>query len=130
MLAVVGAVNLVGRVLAKRAEARSKEGASEPVRGAREVGRTRSFPATVRTAPIREPSRAGQQPATRVAQAVPAAITNARSDGAGVGRRSMPVAATTKPAAASKPRNRWNARTLRRAFVASEILGSPVGLRP
>jgi len=104
MLAVVGAINLVGRVLAKRAQSKA------PVAPA-----AAAPPVVSRSSEVRAPAAA----APRVVAKAPAAPA---------ARRAMPKAAAA-PAAQGKPRNRWNARTLRRAFVAGEILGTPVGQR-
>ena len=104
MLAVVGAINLVGRVLAKRAQSKAPAPAvptPQPKAMARQ-------PVIVRGARVTPNQAAAVQPTV----ASPAA------------RSAAPA-----PVMAAKPRNRWNARTLRRAFVAGEVLGKPVGQR-
>lgn len=131
MLALVGAVNLVGRVLAKRAAASSKpmpepeassRGPASVVRGSAGSAARQSV---VRSQPM---TRTRPSPSDRA----PAAVVPAARASAELASPRKAPAAAAKPKAApatNKSRNRWDARTLRRAFVVSEILGAPVGFR-
>lgn len=131
MLAVVGAVNLVGRYLAKRAAAEERaEQAAGTETPAAAGPKTRSVPA--RAVKKVAPAPPAAPPVVRAPKASAASMkvsTPARSVRAALpvtAARAAPASAATKQ---GEPRKRWNARTLRRAFVASEIFGTPVGKR-
>ena len=144
MLAVIGGLNLVGRLLAKRAAARQAQSqaappsapAPQPVQ--RRVVRSQS-PATA-LKPTRAATRPSQASPRAVAQAAPSVAKVVDATESMVHRPAAaparPVGPTRSWAIAAGPtvreqaqRNRWNARSLRRALVASEILGTPVSLR-
>lgn len=140
MLGVLGAVNLVGRVLAKRAkDAAEREASSELDATGDSTPRVpppMSVAAPVRRAKVAATQGVPKAEAKRVAQAV----RSKRERQARVATPAPPPPAPSRPTVSVLPaakgamparetRNRWNARSLRRAFVASEIFGTPASLR-
>ena len=140
MMAVVGAINVVGRIMAKRAKARlaaEQSNAIESPAKPQPIARRPSVVAASPTpVPVREtmqaPTRAATRPVMRDAVAVevaPIISTPARV--------AIPTMASVAQAKVAKSlagpvrpiRAGWSARRLRDGLVASEVLGPPVSLR-
>ena len=140
MMVVVGAINVIGRIMAKRAKDRlaaEQAKTSESSAESKRIDRRRAVvPARATPAPLRDVMR---MPAHASGRAVP------RDDvpGAAVSIISAPISvaslsmaaqgqarvAQSQPLSARPVGPRWSARRLRDGLVAAEILGPPVALR-
>ena len=153
MMAVVGAINVVGRIMAKRAKARlvaEQSNAIESSAKPQPIARRPSVVAASPTPePVREtmqtPTRAATRPVMRDAVAVevapiistPARVVIPTMAAVAQVRVTTPTMATVAQARVAKSlagparpiRAGWSARRLRDGLVASEILGPPVSIR-
>ena len=140
MMAVVGAINVVGRIMAKRAKDRlaaEQSNAIESSAKPQPIDRSRAVVAVLPTTiPVREaiqmPVRAASRAVLRDAVAVEVIPTIAVP--VSVGMPTMAAVAQAKvakslPGPVRPMRAGWSARRLRDGLVASEILGPPVSLR-
>jgi hypothetical protein len=132
MMALLGLVNLIGRWLSARAEARKRTESAESQAGA--VNPRASAPparrvvARVEPRPVierpkrREPANVEQRASpTAVSQKPAAPVPDQRA------AAKRPVLSISQPALVRK--RRWTSKSLRQAFIASEILASPVSAR-
>ncbi len=153
MMVVVGAINVVGRIMAKRAKARLAAEQSNAIESSAKPEPIARRPAVVAVNPTPVPVRETVQAPARVASrsvlrdavavevvpifSIPARVptpTMAAVAQAGV---SIPTMADVAQARVAKSlagparpvRAGWSARRLRDGLVASEILGPPVSLR-
>jgi hypothetical protein len=147
MMALLGAVNLIGRWLSAREKAKKRDKAAledltKPSERPAEAPRVRversSAPAPrsvqPRPAPERRPAAARPKPLTSIPQspAVPPVVAKVAAAKAGdvrlpglAGKVAMEAAINRQ---ASRP-TRWTAKGIRSAFVAAEILAKPASLR-
>lgn len=147
MMALLGAVNLIGRWLSAREKAKKRDKAAledltKPRERPAEAPRVRversSPPAPrsiqPRSAPERRPAAVRPKPTTPVPQspAAPPAVARVAAAKAGdvrlpglAGKVAMEAAINRQ---ASRP-TRWTAKGIRSAFVAAEILAKPASLR-
>lgn len=153
MMAVVGAINVIGRIMAKRAKARlaaeqsnAIESAAKPQPIARRPSVVAANPTPV---PVREttqtPARVGSRSVLQDAVAVdvmpiiraPARVAIPAVAAVAQTRVASPTMAAEAQARVAKSlagparpvRAGWSARRLRDGLVASEILGPPASLR-
>ncbi|NBV64534.1 MAG: hypothetical protein EBR71_08745 [Planctomycetes bacterium] len=153
MMAVVGAINVVGRIMAKRAKARLAAEQSNAIESSAKPQPIARRPSVVAASPTPEPVRETMQAPTRAAtrpvmrDAVAVEVAPIISTPARVAiptmaevaqtRVSIPTMAAVAQAKVAKSlagqvrpvRAGWSARRLRDGLVASEILGPPVSLR-
>ena len=155
MLAVVGAINLIGRIAAHRAKVKAQQAGTlpsapgsnpapprvparatagkkpRPVLRAKQA--TQGAPRSARPEPIRaDPETSRVRPAFaapssdfRAGAVIPVAVIPAAATG---GSAREPIR-TVVSANAGRLGRVWNARRLRQAFVAAEVLGRPAALR-
>lgn len=146
MMALLGAVNLIGRWLSAREKARKRDKAAledltkpreRPVEAPRVRVERASVPAPrptqPRPGPEPRPAVAQPRPATSVARSSAATPAVTRVAAAKAGDVRLPghvgkAAPAVVPPRMNKRSPRWTARSLRDAFVASEILAKPVSL--
>jgi len=114
MLAVLGLINLIGRVMSARAEARKR--AEAVLRQSETPASPKKVPETHRVA-VPAPRAEG---VVRPRRREPSAV---------VERLGAKPAVVPPPKPAVSRRFRWTSRTLRQAFIASEILASPASSR-
>ena len=153
MMVVVGAINVIGRIMAKRAKARlaaeqlnAIESSAKPQPIARRPTVVAASPVPV---PVREtmqaPTRVASRPVLRDAVAVevvpiigiPARVATPTMAAVAQATVTTPTMAAVAQARVAKSlagparpiRVGWSARRLRDGLVASEILGPPVSLR-
>ena len=153
MMVVVGAINVIGRIMAKRAKARlaaeqlnAIESSAKPQPIARRPAVVAVNPTPV---PVREtmqaPARVASRSVLRDAVAVevvpiistPARVPTPTMAAVAQARVASPTMADVAQARVAKSlagparpaRAGWSARRLRDGLVASEILGPPVSLR-
>ena len=153
MMVVVGAINVVGRIMAKRAKARLAAEQSNAIESSAEPQPIARRPAVVAVNPTPVPVRETMQAPARVASrsvlrdAVAVEVVPIISTPARVPTPTMAAVAQAKVASptmadvaqarvakslvgpARPVRAGWSARRLRDGLVASEILGPPVSLR-
>jgi len=147
MMALLGAVNLIGRWLSAREKAKKRDKAAledltRPRERPAEAPRVRverssapaPRPVQPRPAPERRPAAARPKPLTPIPQspAVPPVVAKVAAAKAGdvrlpglAGKVAMEAAMNWQ---ASRP-SRWTAKGVRSAFVAAEILAKPASLR-
>ena len=157
MLVFIGVVNVIGRIAAKRAEGAGKgeSGAAEPSLPSAAAAPPRvrvvraAVPRTVQGEAVRRPSAPAVPKVEPKPMAAPAKPKVARADSkpdrapaptavAPGARSPVPVASQGKlasrhrrpPISRAVRGMRWNASTLRQAFLAGEILGPPRAIRP
>lgn len=132
MMAALGLINLIGRWMAARAEASKRAEAAQreigsanrgtSARPARRVVARAETPRVVERPKRMEPAKVEQRQSE---------APNTRPEVAAVPERRTPVqpaaVSVAKPAVVRK--HLWTSRSLRQAFIASEILASPVGSR-
>lgn len=140
MMAVVGAINVIGRIMAKRAKERlaaeqagasSSSAQSQPIARRRAVVTTQATPAPVRESMPMQGRASGKSVLRDAASArailpigAPPGVAIPSMAAMGQARVARAPAAPVRPVPA-----RWSARRLRDGLVASEILGPPVSLR-
>lgn len=153
MMVVVGAINVIGRIMAKRAKARLAAEQSNAIESSAEPQPIARRPAVVAVNPTPVPVRETMQAPARVASrsvlrdAVAVEVVPIISTPARVPTPTMAAVAQAKVASptmadvaqarvakslagpARPVRAGWSARRLRDGLVASEILGPPVSLR-
>lgn len=153
MMAVVGAINVIGRIMAKRAKDRLAAEQSNAIESSAKpqpiVRRTTVVAANPAPVPVREtmqaPARVASRSVLREALAVevvpiistPARVATPTMAAVAQARVSIPTMAAVAQARVAKSlagparpvRVGWSARRLRDGLVASEILGPPVSLR-
>lgn len=140
MMAVVGAINVVGRIMAKRAKARLAAEQSNAIESSAKPQPIARRPAVVAVNPTPVPVRETMQAPARVASrsvlrdAVAVEVVPIISTPARVATPTMAAVAQARVAKsvagpARAIRAGWSARRLRDGLVASEILGPPVSLR-
>lgn len=153
MMAVVGAINVVGRIMAKRAKARLAAEQSNAIESSAKPQPVARRPSVVAVNPTSVPVRETMQAPARVAsrsvlrdavavEVVPITRTPARVPTPTMAevaqaRVAIPTMADVAQARVAKTlaeparsvRAGWSARRLRDGLVASEILGPPVSLR-
>ena len=153
MMVVVGAINVIGRIMAKRAKARLAAEQSNAIESSAEPQPIARRPAVVAVnptpVPVREtmqaPARVASRSVLRDAVAVevvpiispPARVPTPAMAAVAQARVASPTMADVAQARVAKSlagparpvRAGWSARRLRDGLVASEILGPPVSLR-
>lgn len=153
MMVVVGAINVVGRIMAKRAKARLAAEQSNAIESSAKPEPIARRPAVVAVnptpVPVREtvqaPARVASRSVLRDAVAVevvpiistPARVPTPTMAAVAQARVASPTMADVAQARVAKSlagparpvRAGWSARRLRDGLVASEILGPPVSLR-
>ncbi len=153
MMVVVGAINVVGRIMAKRAKARLAAEQSNAIESSAEPQPIARRPAVVAVNPTPVPVRETMQAPARVASrsvlrdamavevvpifSIPARVPTPTMAAVAQARVSIPTMADVAQARVAKSlagparpvRAGWSARRLRDGLVASEILGPPVSLR-
>ena len=153
MMVVVGAINVVGRIMAKRAKARLAAEQSNAIESSAEPQPIARRPAVVAVNPTPVPVRETVQAPARVASrsvlrdavavevvpifSIPARVPTPTMAAVAQARVSIPTMAAGAQAKVAKSlagparpaRAGWSARRLRDGLVASEILGPPVSLR-
>ena len=153
MMVVVGAINVVGRIMAKRAKARLAAEQSNAIESSAKPQPIARRPTVVAVnptpVPVREtlqaPARVASRSVLRDAVAVevvpiistPARVPTPTMADVAQARVSIPTMAAVAQARVAKSlagparpvRVGWSARRLRDGLVASEILGPPVSLR-
>jgi len=153
MMVVVGAINVIGRIMAKRAKARLAAEQSNAIESSAKPQPIARRPAVVAVNPTPVPVRETMQAPARVAsrsvlrdavavEVVPIIGTTARVPtptmaAVAQARVASPTMADVAQARVAKSlagparaiRAGWSARRLRDGLVASEILGPPVSLR-
>jgi hypothetical protein len=153
MMAVVGAINVVGRIMAKRAKARLAAEQSNAIESSAKPQPIARRPAVVAVNPTPVPVRETMQAPARVASrsvlrdavavevvpiiSTPARVATPTMAAVVQARVTTPTMAAVAQARVAKSvagparaiRAGWSARRLRDGLVASEILGPPVSLR-
>jgi len=153
MMAVVGAINVVGRIMAKRAKARLAAEQSNAIESSAKPQPIARRPAVVAVNPTPLPVRETMQAPARVASrsvlrdavavevvpiiSTPARVPTPTMAAVAQARVASPTMADVAQARVAKSlagparaiRAGWSARRLRDGLVASEILGPPVSLR-
>ena len=153
MMVVVGAINVIGRIMAKRAKARLAAEQSNAIESSAEPQPIARRPAVVAVNPTPVPVRETVQAPARVASrsvlrdavavevvpifSIPARVPTPTMAAVAQARVSIPTMADVAQARVAKSlagparpvRAGWSARRLRDGLVASEILGPPVSLR-
>ena len=153
MMVVVGAINVIGRIMAKRAKARLAAEQSNAIESSAEPQPIARRPAVVAVNPTPVPVRETMQAPARVASrsvlrdavavevvpifSIPARVPTPTMAAVAQARVSIPTMAAVAQARVAKSlagparpvRAGWSARRLRDGLVASEILGPPVSLR-
>lgn len=153
MMAVVGAINVIGRIMAKRAKDRLAAEQSNAIEASAKPQPIARRPTVVAANPTPVPVRETMQAPARVArgsvlreaaavEVVPISSTPARVPtptmaAVAQARVSIPTMAAVAQARVANSlagparpvRGGWSARRLRDGLVASEILGPPVSLR-
>ena len=153
MMVVVGAINVIGRIMAKRAKARLAAEQSNAIESSAKPQPIARRPAVVAVnptpVPVREtvqaPARVASRSVLRDAVAVevvpiistPARVPTPTMAAVAQARVASPTMADVAQARVAKSlagparaiRAGWSARRLRDGLVASEILGPPVSLR-
>jgi hypothetical protein len=153
MMAVVGAINVVGRIMAKRAKARLAAEQSNAIESSAKPQPIARRPTVVAASPVPVPVRETMQAPTRVASrpvlrdavavevvpiiSIPARVATPTMAAVAQARVTTPTMAAVAQARVAKSlagparpiRAGWSARRLRDGLVASEILGPPVSLR-
>jgi hypothetical protein len=153
MMAVVGAINVVGRIMAKRAKARLAAEQSNAIESSAKPQPIARRPAVVAVNPTPVPVRETMQAPARVASrsvlrdavavevvpiiSTPARVPTPTMAAVAQARVASPTMADVAQARVAKSvagparaiRAGWSARRLRDGLVASEILGPPVSLR-
>lgn len=153
MMVVVGAINVVGRIMAKRAKARLAAEQSNAIESSAKPEPIARRPAVVAVNPTPVPVRETMQAPARVASrsvlrdavavevvpiiSTPARVPTPTMAAVAQARVSIPTMADVAQARVAQSlagparpvRAGWSARRLRDGLVASEILGPPVSLR-
>ncbi|MCE2874897.1 MAG: hypothetical protein LW625_04565 [Planctomycetaceae bacterium] len=153
MMVVVGAINVIGRIMAKRAKARLAAEQSNAIESSAEPQPIARRPAVVAVNPTPVPVRETMQAPARVASrsvlrdavavevvpiiSTPARVPTPTMAAVAQARVASPTMADVAQARVAKSlagparpvRAGWSARRLRDGLVASEILGPPVSLR-
>ena len=153
MMVVVGAINVIGRIMAKRAKARLAAEQSNAIESSAEPQPIARRPAVVAVNPTPVPVRETMQAPARVASrsvlrdavavevvpifSIPARVPTPTMAAVAQARVASPTMADVAQAKVAKSlagparpvRAGWSARRLRDGLVASEILGPPVSLR-
>jgi len=153
MMVVVGAINVAGRIMAKRAKARLAAEQSNAIESSAEPQPIARRPAVVAVNPTPVPVRETVQAPVRVASrsvlrdavavevvpifSIPARVPTPTMAAVAQARVASPTMADVAQARVAKSlagparpvRAGWSARRLRDGLVASEILGPPVSLR-
>lgn len=153
MMAVVGAINVVGRIMAKRAKARLAAEQSNAIESSAKPQPIARRPTVVDANPMPVPVRETMQAPARVASrsvlrdavavevvpiiSTPARVPTPTMAAVAQARVASPTMADVAQARVAKSlagparaiRAGWSARRLRDGLVASEILGPPVSLR-
>jgi hypothetical protein len=153
MMVVVGAINVIGRIMAKRAKARLAAEQSNAIESSAEPQPIARRPAVVAVNPTPVPVRETVQAPARVASrsvlrdavavevvpifSIPARVPTPTMAAVAQARVASPTMADVAQARVAKSlagparpvRAGWSARRLRDGLVASEILGPPVSLR-
>ncbi len=153
MMVVVGAINVIGRIMAKRAKARLAAEQSNAIESSAKPEPIARRPAVVAVNPTPVPVRETMQAPARVASrsvlrdavavevvpiiSTPARVPTPTMAAIAQARVASPTMAAVAQARVAKSlagparpvRAGWSARRLRDGLVASEILGPPVSLR-
>jgi|LauGreDrversion4_2_1035121.scaffolds.fasta_scaffold62650_3 hypothetical protein len=153
MMVVVGAINVIGRIMAKRAKARLAAEQSNAIESSAKPQPIARRPAVVAVNPTPVPVRETMQAPARVASrsvlrdavavevvpiiSTPARVPTPTMAAVAQARVASPTMADVAQARVAKSlagparaiRAGWSARRLRDGLVASEILGPPVSLR-
>jgi hypothetical protein len=153
MMVVVGAINVIGRIMAKRAKARLAAEQSNAIESSAKPQPIARRPAVVAVNPTPVPVRETMQAPARVASrsvlrdavavevvpiiSTPARVPTPTMAAVAQARVTTPTMASVAQARVAKSlagparaiRAGWSARRLRDGLVASEILGPPVSLR-
>ena len=153
MMVVVGAINVIGRIMAKRAKARLAAEQSNAIESYAKPQPIARRPAVVAVNPTPVPVRETMQAPARVASrsvlrdavavevvpiiSTPARVPTPTMAAVAQARVASPTMADVAQAKVAKSlagparaiRAGWSARRLRDGLVASEILGPPVSLR-
>ena len=153
MMVVVGAINVVGRIMAKRAKARLAAEQSNAIESSAKPQPIARRPTVVAVNPTPVPVRETLQAPARVASrsvlrdavavevvpifSIPARVPTPTMAAVAQARVASPTMADVAQAKVAKSlagparpvRAGWSARRLRDGLVASEILGPPVSLR-
>jgi hypothetical protein len=153
MMVVVGAINVIGRIMAKRAKARLAAEQSNAIESSAKPQPIARRPAVVAVNPTPVPVRETMQAPARVASrsvlrdavavevvpiiSTPARVPTPTMAAVAQARVASPTMADVAQAKVAKSlagparaiRAGWSARRLRDGLVASEILGPPVSLR-
>ena len=140
MMVVVGAINVIGRIMAKRAKARLAAEQSNAIESSAKPQPIARRPAVVAVNPTPVPVRETMQAPARVAsrsvlrdavavEVVPIISTPARVPTPTMASVAQARVAKSLAGPARAIRAGWSARRLRDGLVASEILGPPVSLR-
>jgi len=153
MMVVVGAINVIGRIMAKRAKARLAAEQSNAIESSATPQPIARRPAVVAVNPTPVPVRETMQAPARVASrsvlrdavavevvpiiSTPARVPTPTMAAVAQARVASPTMADVAQARVAKSlagparaiRAGWSARRLRDGLVASEILGPPVSLR-
>ena len=153
MMVVVGAINVIGRIMAKRAKARLAAEQSNAIESSAKPEPIARRPAVVAVNPTPVPVRETVQAPARVASrsvlrdavavevvpifSIPARVPTPTMAAVAQARVASPTMADVAQAKVAKSlagparpaRAGWSARRLRDGLVASEILGPPVSLR-
>jgi hypothetical protein len=153
MMVVVGAINVVGRIMAKRAKARLAAEQSNAIESSAKPEPIARRPAVVAVNPTPVPVRETVQAPARVASrsvlrdavavevvpifSIPARVPTPTMAAVAQARVASPTMADVAQAKVAKSlagparpaRAGWSARRLRDGLVASESLGPPVSLR-
>ncbi|MEY4842374.1 MAG: hypothetical protein RJA12_1098 [Planctomycetota bacterium] len=153
MMVVVGAINVIGRIMAKRAKARLAAEQLNAIESSAKPQPIAPRPAVVAVNPTPVPVRETMQAPARVASrsvlrdavavevvpiiSTPARVPTPTMAAVAQARVASPTMADVAQARVAKSlvgparaiRAGWSARRLRDGLVASEILGPPVSLR-
>lgn len=132
MVVILGAINLIGRWMAARAERRKREASASAGETRAPVGASKQALAQ-RPTVVRAPREARLEPTGASREAPSSSMPQPKPPKPlipGTAREALIRAAAVAPSPkARNPARLWSSKAVRQAFIASEILAKPASLR-